>query len=105
MTDTIQTVTAEKENAASQAATINQAPRRNNNRRINPNYRRPCRLCQQGVLSVDYKDVELLKNYLISYNGKIKPRKVTGCCCKHQRFITNAIKRARIVALLPFVNK
>ncbi|MDR0857169.1 MAG: 30S ribosomal protein S18 [Mycoplasmataceae bacterium] len=51
---------------------------------------------------IDYKDVELLKKY-IAYNGKILPRRTTGICNKHQRMIANAIKRARIVALLPFI--
>ncbi len=66
--------------------------------------KKPCVLCQQGVNYVDYKDVELLSKY-ISYNGKILPRRITGCCAKHQRMIANAIKRARIVALLPFIKE
>ena len=64
--------------------------------------KKPCVLCQQGVIHVDYKNAELLSNY-ISYNGKILPKRITGCCAKHQRMIANAIKRARIVALLPFI--
>ena len=50
---------------------------------------------------IDYKDVELLKRY-ISEKGKILPRRVTGTCAKHQRTLTVAIKRARIMGLLPF---
>lgn len=63
-----------------------------------------CVLCEKGVLNVDYKDVELLSKF-ISYNGKILPRRVTGLCTKHQRYVTNAIKQARIIALLPFVKE
>nr|QJR98419.1 30S ribosomal protein S18 [uncultured Mycoplasmataceae bacterium] len=66
--------------------------------------KKPCVLCQQGVIFVDYKDTELLNRYL-AYNGKILPRRITGCCAKHQKMIANAIKRARIVALLPFVKE
>ena len=67
-------------------------------------HKKVCNLCLQGVIHVDYKNVELLNKY-ISANGKILPRRITGLCAKHQRMITNAIKRARIVALLPFVKE
>ncbi|GHU30917.1 hypothetical protein FACS1894166_01420 [Bacilli bacterium] len=63
-----------------------------------------CFLCQQGVNHIDYKDVEMLSKY-ISYNGKILPRRISGACTKHQRMVANAIKRARIVALMPFVKE
>jgi small subunit ribosomal protein S18 len=53
---------------------------------------------------IDYKNVELLKEY-IAPSGKIKPRKDTGCCAKHQRTLALAIKRARHLALLPFVTE
>jgi small subunit ribosomal protein S18 len=66
--------------------------------------KKPCALCLQGVEHVDYKDVELLRKY-ISYNAKILPRRITGICTRHQRMLANAIKRARIVALLPFVGE
>jgi len=61
-----------------------------------------CHLCARGINYVDYKDVELLKYYLTP-SCKIAPRRVSGLCQKHQRMAANAIKRARIVALLPFV--
>ena len=64
--------------------------------------KRPCVLCAKGINFVDYKDVELLQRYLTP-SCKIVPRRVSGLCQKHQRMIANAIKRARIVALLPFV--
>ena len=52
---------------------------------------------------IDYKDVDLLKKF-ITETGKILPRRLTGLTAKQQRDLTNAVKRARIVALLPFVN-
>ena len=53
---------------------------------------------------VDYKDTELLKRF-ISERGKILPRRVTGTSAKNQRKVVNAIKRARVMALLPFVDE
>ena len=52
---------------------------------------------------IDYKDVDLLKKF-ITERGKILPRRLTGLTAKQQRDLTNAVKRSRIVALLPFVN-
>jgi len=60
-----------------------------------------CRFCAEKNLKIDYKDVSLLKNF-VGERGKIVPRRVSGNCAKHQRQITRAIKRARILALLPF---
>ncbi|WP_308609772.1 30S ribosomal protein S18 [uncultured Granulicatella sp.] len=60
-----------------------------------------CYFCANHVDYIDYKDVELLKRF-ISEKGKILPRRVTGTCAKHQRTLTVAIKRARIMGLLPF---
>jgi small subunit ribosomal protein S18 len=59
-----------------------------------------CPLCFEGVI-VDYKDVGLLKRH-ISERGKIQGRARTGICAAHQRQVTNAIKRARYIALLSF---
>ena len=53
---------------------------------------------------IDYKDVNLLKKY-ISERGKILPRRITGNCAKHQRVLTTAIKRARHLALLPYIQE
>ncbi|MEM8602568.1 MAG: 30S ribosomal protein S18 [Cyanobacteria bacterium P01_H01_bin.121] len=52
---------------------------------------------------IDYKDVELLRKF-ITERGKILPRRITGLTAKQQRALTTAIKRARVVALLPFLN-
>lgn len=62
-----------------------------------------CSFCVDRVENIDYKDVNRLRKY-ISERGKIIPRRVTGTCAKHQRELTVAIKRARLVALLPFVS-
>jgi small subunit ribosomal protein S18 len=65
--------------------------------------RRPkfCYYCVEKQEKVDYKDFEKLRKY-ISERGKIIPRRVTGNCAKHQRLLTEAIKRARYMALLPY---
>jgi len=63
--------------------------------------RRVCSFCVDKVESVDYKDTARLKRY-ITERGKILPRRISGNCAAHQRQLTVAIKRARIMALLPF---
>jgi small subunit ribosomal protein S18 len=63
-----------------------------------------CKLCLRKAKSVDYKDVDLLRKF-VTDRGKILPRRITGTCSKHQRILSRAIKRARMVALLPFVSK
>ncbi len=62
-----------------------------------------CYFCAEKK-EADYKEVELL-NRFISDQGKILPRRITGSCAKHQRSLAMAIKRAREIALLPFVNR
>ena len=61
-----------------------------------------CSFCVDKVTMVDYKDTAKLKRYL-SERGKILPRRTTGTCAAHQRQLTIAIKRARQIALLPYV--
>lgn len=61
-----------------------------------------CMFCVDKVEHIDYKDTGKLKRY-ISERGKIVPRRISGNCAKHQRQLTEAIKRARHIALLPFV--
>jgi small subunit ribosomal protein S18 len=60
-----------------------------------------CRFCTQK-LKIDYKDADMLRKF-ITERGKILPRRITGTCAKHQRALALAIKRARIIAILPFV--
>jgi small subunit ribosomal protein S18 len=60
-----------------------------------------CAFCVGKIDSIDYKDVDLIRQY-ITNRGKIRPRRKTGVCAKHQRRLALAIKRARHLALLPF---
>ena len=64
--------------------------------------RKVCRFCVDRVEHVDYKDAARLRSFL-SERAKILPRRMTGTCAAHQRDLTEAIKRARHLALLPFV--
>ncbi|MDR0570123.1 MAG: 30S ribosomal protein S18 [Clostridiales Family XIII bacterium] len=61
-----------------------------------------CQFCADKTENIDYKEVDKLKKY-VTDRGKILPKRVTGTCAIHQREVTRAIKRARIVALLPYV--
>jgi small subunit ribosomal protein S18 len=63
--------------------------------------RKVCAFCVDKATEIDYKEVAKLHKY-ITERGKIVPRRISGCCAKHQRMLTTAIKRARNVALLPF---
>lgn len=65
--------------------------------------RKVCRFCADRNLVIDYKDPQLLR-YFSSDRGKIIPRRISGCCAKHQRKIAMAIKRARKIALMPFTS-
>lgn len=62
---------------------------------------RVCRFCADKKLSIDYKDGRLLNSF-VSERGKIVPRRISGNCARHQREVTLAVKRARVMALLPF---
>lgn len=63
--------------------------------------RKQCNFCADKIEFIDYKDLPRLRKY-ITERGKILPRRITGNCAHHQRQLTRAIKRARIMALLPF---
>ena len=65
--------------------------------------RKVCNFCVDKVEVIDYKDVARLRRF-VSERAKILPRRVTGTCARHQRDLTIAIKRARQIALLPFVS-
>ena len=60
-----------------------------------------CVFCQEKTEVIDYKDVNRLKKF-VTEGGKMLPRRMSGTCAKHQRELANAIKRARVAALLPF---
>ena len=62
-----------------------------------------CQFCTDKSIVIDYKNADLLRRY-IDETAKIRPRRQTGTCAKHQRVIANAIKNARHIALLPFTN-
>ncbi len=64
--------------------------------------RKVCPVCESGIRFVDYKDERLLSRF-ISERGKILPRRISGMCARHQRQIGTAIKRARYLALLPYI--
>lgn len=85
----------------------NNNKRRNNNNdeEFNPKFRKMrkkvCVMCSNKDFVLDYKNADQLKKF-INEKGKILPRRATGACAKHQRDITQAIKRARQIAILPF---
>ena len=62
-----------------------------------------CAFCADKIEHIDYKDVTRLKKF-VSERSKILPRRITGTCAKHQRQLTVAIKRARHIAILPYIS-
>ena len=64
--------------------------------------RKPCLFCKDKIEQVDYKDVATLRKF-ISERGKIRSRRITGACRRHQSQVARAVKRARELALLPYV--
>ncbi len=76
------------------------APYRQN---MNHKRKKVCQFCVDSVAEIDYKETAKLRKF-ISERAKILPRRVTGTCAKHQRQLAIAIKRARVVALLPYVS-
>jgi len=74
--------------------------RKKNKRRRKPK-RKVCKFCADKTLNLDYKNVELLENF-VTERGKIIPWRISGTCSKHQRQLALAIKRARNIALLPY---
>ncbi len=65
---------------------------------------KPCKFCKEGVTHIDYKDDRKLRKFMTD-RGKITPRRITGTCAFHQRMLSAAIKRARMLALVPFVRE
>ncbi len=66
--------------------------------------RKACNFCAEKALDINYKDVARLKKF-VSERGKILPRRISGNCARHQRLLTVAVKRARVIAFLPFVTE
>jgi small subunit ribosomal protein S18 len=68
-----------------------------------PGRRKSCHFCRDKVDHIDYKEFQSLRRYL-SDKGKIRSRRITGACRRHQNQLANAVKRARELALLPYVS-
>ncbi|TSC66385.1 MAG: small subunit ribosomal protein S18 [Candidatus Berkelbacteria bacterium Gr01-1014_85] len=66
--------------------------------------KKECQFCKRKVVAIDYKDASILTRYISSWS-KIKSGKDSGACAKHQRLLTQAIKRARFMALIPYVSR
>ena len=77
---------------------------KDNRRQQKKGRKKVCSFCSDKVNTIDYKDVSKLRRY-VSERAKILPRRVTGCCAYHQRKLTIAIKRARNLAMLPYVSE
>ena len=79
--------------------------RNNQDEDYNPKFRKikkkVCPLCADANFELDYKDADKVRKF-INEKGKILPRRATGACAKHQRVITNAVKRARHIAIIPY---
>ncbi|MDT8435975.1 MAG: 30S ribosomal protein S18 [Gemmatimonadota bacterium] len=65
-------------------------------------FRKVCRFCEKNVEKIDYKDADVLIRF-VTDRGKILPRRATGTCAAHQRQLGTAIKRARYLALVPYI--
>ena len=79
------------------------APRRRLGSSAVPDRRKSCHFCKDKVVEVDYKNANLLRRY-VSGRGKIRNRRISGACRRHQRMVALAVKRAREMALLPYVS-
>jgi small subunit ribosomal protein S18 len=83
---------------------VKQVRRRDGKRPQGGSRRKPCQHCRDKIEQVDYKDVDALRRF-VSEKGKIRSRRITGACRRHQGQIARAVKRARELALLPYVNE
>jgi small subunit ribosomal protein S18 len=77
-------------------------PEKKRNRPFDPSRRRYCHFCKEKIDEVDYKNHAGLKRF-VSEKGKIRSRRITGACRRHQRQVAIAVKRAREMALLPYM--
>jgi small subunit ribosomal protein S18 len=77
-------------------------PKQLSNPRVRPYFKKKtCKFCEDKNLKIDYKNPNVLRDF-ITERGKILPRRITGTCSRHQRQLSVEIKRARMIALLPF---
>ena len=86
---------------AEKAAPAEKKPFRANNQ--NRKRKKVCQFCAEKIEHIDYKDTARLRKF-VSERSKILPRRITGTCAKHQRELTTAIKRARQIAILPYIS-
>jgi small subunit ribosomal protein S18 len=77
-------------------------PEKGSYKKFFPPKKKFCRFCQRNVKFIDYKNIDILKRY-VPDRAKISPRRVTGTCAFHQRKLAEAVKRARLLAMLPYV--
>lgn len=102
--DTEKTVVVAEETTAPAAERTESAPQQRFNRQGRNNRRKKvCMFCADHIDYIDYKDGVRLRKCISPERSKILPRRITGTCAKHQRQLTVAVKRARHVALLPYV--
>jgi small subunit ribosomal protein S18 len=69
-----------------------------------PMRKKKCKFCLDRVTHIDYKDERRVRRFMTD-RGKITPRRITGTCAKHQRMLAAAVKRARLIALVPYVRE
>ncbi len=77
-------------------------PRKDGDKKKKVYKKKPCRFCMDKIIAIDYLDYQRFQK-LLTERGKIMPSRITGTCAKHQRQLAAAIKKARVLALLPFV--
>jgi small subunit ribosomal protein S18 len=77
-------------------------PRKDGDKKKKVYKKKPCRFCMDKIEAIDYLDYQKFQK-LLTERGKIMPSRITGTCAKHQRQLAAAIKKARVLALLPFV--
>ena len=77
-------------------------PRKDGDKKKKVYKKKPCRFCMDKIGAIDYLDYQKFQK-LLTERGKIMPSRITGTCAKHQRQLAAAIKKARVLALLPFV--
>ena len=80
------------------------SPRRPKGQSFSPGRRKSCNFCRAKVDEIDYKDFQSLRRFL-SDKGKIRSRRITGACRRHQNQLATAVKRARELAFLPYVSE
>ena len=81
---------------------VKKKPKRDGEKKKKIFKKKPCRFCMDKIVSIDYLDYQKFQK-LLTERGKIMPSRITGTCAKHQRQLARAIKKARVLALLPFV--